>query len=145
MDPISAMRMTAAGRITPFNPPVIEQGGQAGQASPIKIPMDEVKNLGNIGPAQLPNLGPQSSTPLAGAFDSSGGRTFSDFLGEMVRDVNAKQATANQAVEGVLNGENVPLHQAMLSVEEASVSFQLMVEVRNKLLDSYQELMRMQI
>jgi flagellar hook-basal body complex protein FliE len=33
----------------------------------------------------------------------------------------------------------------MLSVEEASVSFQLMVEVRNKLLDSYQELMRMQI
>jgi flagellar hook-basal body complex protein FliE len=45
----------------------------------------------------------------------------------------------------VLSGQNIPLHQAMLSVEEASVSFQLMVEVRNKLLDSYQELMRMQI
>src|SRR6476469_3476447 len=119
MDPISAMRMTAAGRITPFNPPVIEQG-QAGQASPIKIPMDEVKNLGNIGPAQLPNLGPANSRSLSGAFDSAGGRTFSDFLGEMVRDVNGKQATANQAVEGVLNGDNVPLHQAMLSVEEAS-------------------------
>jgi flagellar hook-basal body complex protein FliE len=144
MDAISAMRMTAAGRITPFNPPVLEQG-QAGQIGPVKIPMDEVKNLGNIGPAQLPNLGPQSSAPLSGVFDSSGGRTFSDFLGEMVRDVNAKQATANQAVQGVLDGENVPLHQAMLSVEEASVSFQLMVEVRNKLLDSYQELMRMQI
>ena len=144
MDPISAMRMTAAGRITPFNPPVLEQG-QAGQVGQVKIPMDEVKNLGNIGPAQLPNLGPQSSGPLSGAFDSSGGRNFSDFLGDMVRDVNAKQVTANQAVEGVLNGEKVPLHQAMLSVEEASVSFQLMVEVRNKLMDSYQELMRMQI
>src|SRR5262245_12083462 len=131
MDPISAMRMTAAGRITPFNPPVLEQGQVA------KIPTDEIKNLGNIGPAQL-------QRPLS-AFESSGGRTFSDFLGDMVRDVNAKQATANQAVEGVLNGDNVPLHQAMLSVEEASVSFQLMVEVRNKLLDSYQELMRMQI
>jgi flagellar hook-basal body complex protein FliE len=135
------MRMTAAGRITPFNPPVIEQG----PASPLKIPMDELKNLGNIGPAQLPNLGPQSSPSFAGVFDSSGGRSFSDFLGGMVHEVNAKQAAAGQAVQGVLNGENVPLHQAMLSVEEASVSFQLMVEVRNKLLDSYQELMRMQI
>src|SRR5436190_7510563 len=106
MDPISAMRMTAAGRITPFNPPVLEQG-QAGQAGQLKIPMDDLKNLGNIGPAQLPNLGPQSSVPLSGAFDSAGGRTFSDFLGEMVRDVNAKQATANQAVQGVLNGDNV--------------------------------------
>src|SRR6185295_18528935 len=111
--------------------------GQAGQAGQLKIPMDEVKNLGSIGPVQLPNL-PQNSRPLSGAFDSSGGRSFSDFLGEMVRDVNGKQATATQAVEGVLNGDNVPLHQAMLSVEEASVSFQLMVEVRNKLLDSYQ-------
>jgi flagellar hook-basal body complex protein FliE len=134
MDPISAMRMTAAGRITPFNPPVLEQG----QA--LKIPNDEIKNLGNIGPANLPQ-----NSPALGTFDSSGGRTFSDFLGDMVHDVNAKQATANRTVEGVLNGDNVPLHQAMLSVEEASVSFQLMVEVRNKLLDSYQELMRMQI
>jgi hypothetical protein len=39
----------------------------------------------------FPNLGPQSSVPMSGAFDSSGGRTFSDFLGGMVRDVNAKQ------------------------------------------------------
>jgi flagellar hook-basal body complex protein FliE len=45
----------------------------------------------------------------------------------------------------VLSGENVPLHQAMIAMEEASVSFQLMVEVRNKLMESYQELMRMQI
>jgi flagellar hook-basal body complex protein FliE len=45
----------------------------------------------------------------------------------------------------VLAGEGVPLHQAVIAAEEASVSFQLMVEVRNKLLESYQELMRMQV
>ena len=123
MDPISAMRMAAAGRITRFNPPVLEQ-------SP-KIATDAVKQLGSIGPAQPQNV--------------QRGRAFSDFLGEMVRDVNGKQAAAGSAVEGVLSGENVPLHQAVLAVEEASVSFQLMVEVRNKLLESYQELMRMQI
>jgi flagellar basal body rod protein FlgB len=49
------------------------------------------------------------------------------------------------AVTGLLSGQNVSLHQAMISMEEANVSFQMMVEVRNRLLDSYQELMRMQI
>ena len=123
MDPISAMRLAAAGRITPFVPPVLEQAP--------KISSDEIKQLGNIATPQL-----QAAPP---------GRAFSDFLGEMVQDVNAKQATAGNAVTGVLSGENIPLHQAVLAVEEASVSFQLMVEVRNKLLESYQELMRMQI
>ena len=56
-----------------------------------------------------------------------------------------KQSAAGDAVNGLLSGKNVSLHQAMISMEEASVSFQMMVEVRNKLLDSYQELMRMQV
>jgi flagellar hook-basal body complex protein FliE len=66
-------------------------------------------------------------------------------LGNMVNEVSQKQAAASDAVTGLLSGQNVPLHQAMISMEEASVSFQMMVEVRNKLIDSYQELMRMQI
>jgi flagellar hook-basal body complex protein FliE len=48
-------------------------------------------------------------------------------------------------MRGVMSGQGVPLHQAMIAAEEASVSFQLMVEVRNRLLESYQELMRMQV
>ena len=49
-----------------------------------------------------------------------------------------------RAWQGVLSGQGVPLHQAVIASEEAAVSFQLMVEVRNKLLESFQELMRMQ-
>jgi flagellar hook-basal body complex protein FliE len=45
----------------------------------------------------------------------------------------------------LLAGKNVSLHQTVIAMEEAQVSFQLMVEVRNKLLESYQELMRMQL
>ena len=60
-------------------------------------------------------------------------------------EVNAKQGVADAAVSGLLNGENASLHQTMISMEEASVSFQLMVEVRNRLLESYQEIMRMQL
>ena len=70
---------------------------------------------------------------------------FKILLGEFVGEVNAKQIAAGDAIAGLMSGKNVSLHQAMISMEEASVSFQMMVEVRNKLLDSYQELMRMQI
>jgi flagellar hook-basal body complex protein FliE len=80
---------------------------------------------------------------LAGA--SPAGQSFNQLLNQFVSDVSAKSAAAGEAVSGVITGENVPLHQAMIAMEEASVSFQLMVEVRNKLLESYQELMRMQV
>jgi flagellar hook-basal body complex protein FliE len=73
------------------------------------------------------------------------GGSFQNLLSNFVGDVNAQQTAANDAVTGLMSGKNVSLHQAMISMEEASVSFQMMVEVRNKLLDSYQELMRMQI
>ena len=122
MDPISAMRLAGAGSVQP-------NSIQTFQAP--KIPTQELQGLPNISTPQ-----PQ---------EVQAGRSFSDFLGQMVTDVNAKQGVAGAAVEGVLSGQNVPLHQAMIAMEEASVSFQLMVEVRNKLLESYQELMRMQI
>ena len=73
------------------------------------------------------------------------GTSFANMLKQLAQDVSVKNAQAGQAVQGVLAGEGVPLHQAVIAAEEASVSFQLMVEVRNKLLESYQELMRMQV
>ncbi len=92
-------------------------------------------------PISLPDgLPPVSAPPPVGGADS-----FSSVLGRMVGEVNARQTLAGEAVQGLQSGQNVPLHQAIIAMEEANVSFQLMVEVRNKLLDSYQELMRMQI
>jgi len=73
------------------------------------------------------------------------GDSFGSVLGKLISDVNQKQSAASAAVDGLQSGQGVPLHQAVIAMEEANVSFQLMVEVRNKLLDSYQELMRMQI
>jgi flagellar hook-basal body complex protein FliE len=59
--------------------------------------------------------------------------------------VNDKQQASVNAVNGVLAGNGVPLHQAVIAMEEAGVAFQMMVEVRNRLLESYQEIMRMQV
>ena len=71
--------------------------------------------------------------------------SFGTLLGRMVGEVNAHQQAAADAMHSLQAGGNVSLHQAVIAMEEANVSFQLMVEVRNRLLESYQEIMRMQV
>ena len=71
--------------------------------------------------------------------------SFGSFLGQLVGEVSSKNSAAGAAANGLMSGQNVSLHQTMIAMEEANVSFQLMVEVRNRLLESYQELMRMQV
>ncbi|HVM59873.1 MAG TPA: flagellar hook-basal body complex protein FliE [Verrucomicrobiae bacterium] len=98
---------------------------------------------------QLKSAIPAAETPTTpeiktvSGTDSTG--SFSSALSRAVDEINAKQTAASDAVNGLISGQGVSLHQAMISMQEASVSFQLMVEVRNKLLESYQELMRMQV
>jgi flagellar hook-basal body complex protein FliE len=106
-----------------------------GLASPLEAYAPDVMPLK---PSEVAPPTPISSTQPAG--DS-----FASMLGKMVTDASAEQNNALQSVRAVQGGQNVPLHQAVIGMEEANVSFQLMVEVRNRLLDAYQEVMRMQI
>lgn len=70
--------------------------------------------------------------------------SFGQVIDGLVSSVDAKQAAANQITQNVLAGNSGQLHQSVIAMQEASISFSLMVEVRNKLVESYQELMRMQ-
>jgi flagellar hook-basal body complex protein FliE len=89
-------------------------------------------------PAGLPGTAPTGPSAPAGD-------PFGHLLRQFVAEVNHQQQVASQTVQALQQGQPVPLHQAIIAMEEASVSFQLMVEVRNKLLEAYQELMRLQI
>ena len=103
------------------------------------------KGGGGVAPAPMDKLAAGIESLASEALGSGDSGSFGQLLGALVRGVEAKQAAAGDAMAGLLAGEGIPLHQAVLASEEASVSFQLMVEVRNKLLESYQELMRMQV
>ena len=70
---------------------------------------------------------------------------FSSFLESAVAEVSDKMKAADAEKTKLFTGETNNLHQAMISMQEASVAFSLMVEVRNKLVESYQEIMRMQV
>ncbi len=70
---------------------------------------------------------------------------FAQTLKEFVEWVNAQQRNAKEVREAVLRGEDVPLHRMVIEFEKAGVALNLLVEIRNKLLEGYQELMRMQV
>ena len=123
LDPLSALRMYAAPALRAAK--AAEAAGEV--AAGRSIPVAELQRL------------------TSGTVSPAAGGNFESVLGGLVQEVNGTQAAAGTAVKGLLAGQNVSLHQAMIKMEEASVSFQLMVEVRNKLLESYQELMRMQM
>jgi flagellar hook-basal body complex protein FliE len=70
---------------------------------------------------------------------------FGAMLDGLVATVDAKQQAAGALTRQVLLGDTDQLHQSVIAMQEAGVAFSMMVEVRNKLVESYQELMRMQV
>ncbi|MEK7674513.1 MAG: flagellar hook-basal body complex protein FliE [Verrucomicrobiota bacterium] len=136
MDPLSALRTYASPLMRALQLPQMVEN----LAAPKTISAGELQKLAELPPLQALANAPSSPIQL-----NTGGDSFEKFLGRVVDEVSAKQAVAGETVNGLLSGQNIPLHQAVIAMEEAGVSFQLMVEVRNKLLESYQELMRMQI
>ena len=121
--------------------PAAAIGSLLPQAQQVKLPTSSPRAVPT---KELEQLKSVAEAPAPGRAVETGG-SFENMLGALVKDVGQRQAVAGEAVQGLLAGQGVSLHQAMLAMEEASVSFQLMVEVRNKLLESYQEMMRMQI
>jgi len=71
--------------------------------------------------------------------------SFGATLGRALGEVNELQHQSADKVEAFVRGEDVPLHEVVLSQEEAEISFRLMLEVRNQLLRAYQELLRTQM
>ena len=138
--------MNSISAIRPFVPPDLTQLNAMGPSA------GSLKQQGGLSVAEFDKLASAVEVaPLSGGVESTGKAgevaptSFESVLKDMVREVKAKQAAATGSVAGVLSGDGTTLHEAMLASEEASLSFQLMVEVRNKVLDSYQELMRMQL
>ncbi len=76
---------------------------------------------------------------------ASKSKTLGETLGDFVNYVDEKQKVSAQATLDVLTGKSDNIHQSVLANQEAGVAFSLLLEIRNKLVDSYKELMRMAI
>jgi flagellar hook-basal body complex protein FliE len=72
-------------------------------------------------------------------------KSFSDFLGSMLDQVNKAQNTGDTAIAKLNTGEAKNMHEVMIAVEEADISLRMLVQMRNKALTAYDDIMKMQI
>jgi flagellar hook-basal body complex protein FliE len=83
-----------------------------------------------------------ASAPVAEATGSQGGGGFLAALREAVEKVNGLQAASGEEIRRLVAGETEDLHKTLLAVQRAELAFELMLEVRNKVVQAYQEVMR---
>lgn len=104
--------------------------------------MDPLQNL-----TQLPGISSlgEAGKPAATGGDGANGLAFGDLLQKALQEVEATQHTADQEAQKLMTGEATDMHTAILAVQKADVSFQMMMAVRSKLIDAYREVMRMQM
>src|SRR4051794_31433424 len=84
---------------------------------------------------------PDTISPAAEA--GAGGAAFQDVLSSAIRNVEAIGQNASQSVERFLSGEGEELHSTILATQRAELSFDMFLQMRNKVVNAYQEIMRM--
>ncbi len=72
-------------------------------------------------------------------------QSFSQMLNDFVGNVNNLQNGANEAIDKMASGQSADVHEVMMAMEKAKVSFDLLLQVRNKMLDAYKQIMQMQM
>lgn len=100
--------------------------------------MNEISSIGPVSGDGRIQKGQGIKTDKSGA-------SFKDTLNNFLSDVNEMQQKADQSIQKMVSGEITDVHQVMSSVEEAGVAFNMMMEIRNKVMDAYQEIMRIRL
>jgi flagellar hook-basal body complex protein FliE len=94
----------------------------------------------------ISSIAPIAGAPATTATAKAGsGDGFSSFLESAIQGVEKPGADADQAVQSFLNGENEDIHTVALATQRASLAFDLGLQMRNKVVAAYQEVMKMQV
>jgi flagellar hook-basal body complex protein FliE len=88
---------------------------------------------------------PDKAKNLGSGNKDEGGPTFADTLTESLEKVNNLQKEADKAIEDFVVGKTGNIHETMIAVNKADIAFRLTMQVRNKIVEAYQEVMRTQV
>jgi flagellar hook-basal body complex protein FliE len=103
----------------------------------------EIKDITNF--PSVAGLGGPEGAAKSGETEKGSGSSFATVLKDSLSEVNKMQQKADAAVTALASGEKVSLHETMIAMEQADVSFRMMMQVRNKIVEAYQEILRMQV
>ncbi len=73
------------------------------------------------------------------------GTGFGEILKDAISTANELQKQSDQEIQKLMTGESQDLHTTVIAMQKADLSFQMMMQVRNKIVQAYQEIMRMQV
>ncbi|MGD0898543.1 MAG: flagellar hook-basal body complex protein FliE [Thermoguttaceae bacterium] len=97
-------------------------------------------------PIQNISTMPMLPGTLAGKVGApQGGPSFKEFLLNSIQEVNSMQSEADRAVEKLVTGGNVTPAEVLTAVQKADIAFNMMVQIRNKMVDAFQEVQKLQI
>lgn len=77
--------------------------------------------------------------------EKTNGTSFSNVLSDAISKVNDSEVNANNKIESLVKGEDVEMHEVMLAMQESVLSLQALIEVRNKTVEAYQEISKLQL
>lgn len=77
--------------------------------------------------------------------EKTNGTSFSNMLSDAISKVNDSEVNANNKIESLIKGEDVEMHEVMLAMQESVLSLQALIEVRNKTVEAYQEISKLQL
>ncbi|MDH7481899.1 MAG: flagellar hook-basal body complex protein FliE [Armatimonadota bacterium] len=86
-----------------------------------------------------------SKNPVSIIETTNKDRSFGQSIRDAISEVNRLQTEADQLATKLAVGDAVEIHQAMIAMQKASTALQFTVQVRNKIIEAYQEIMRMQV
>ena len=99
--------------------------------------MSPITSIQTSFPIQPIQLNSPAGTPTGG--------DFKDVLHGAIQQVEASRTNANNAVQSYLSGENQELHSTILATQTAELQFDMFMQVRNKVVGAYQEIMKLQV
>jgi flagellar hook-basal body complex protein FliE len=99
-----------------------------------------------ISPITAPSLAaPLAASGVASTGAAAAGGSFQNLLSSAIQHVEASNASAASAVQGYLAGGPQELHSTILAAQSAELDFEMFLQVRNKVVSAYEEIMRMQV
>ncbi|MFO1445903.1 flagellar hook-basal body complex protein FliE [Bacillus sp. Bva_UNVM-123] len=93
----------------------------------------------------IPTVTPQKNIQSHTYTPYEAHKSFASVLKETINNVNELQVKSDEMTEKLVNGENIDLHQVMIASQKASVTMSATLEIRNKVIEAYQEIMRMPV
>jgi flagellar hook-basal body complex protein FliE len=100
--------------------------------------------VGATGVGQIASQAVASPVSVAQASGAQGEMPFGGMLRSMMEQTSALDAKASDAVSGLLSGKGVEIHDVMIATQKADMAFELALQVRNKAVGAYQQMMGMQ-